>query len=126
MLTIRREQMTLLEAYMAKRFRESVFQHVRQALADETKDMPDQQVVHLIDQGIQRGRDYGLSSERDLISFVDLMFAISPTFENTPDMRWAKKILLDKTVEGDVKMSLIYQRLAALQSPIEEITEDDT
>lgn len=119
MLTIRREQMTVLETHSAERFRESLRRQVRREFREETKAMDDAQLLRLVDQGLQRGRAYGLTSERSLTLFTDLLFAHSPAFDDAPDMRWAKRILLDKELDGEGKMNLIYKQLAAQQAPQE-------
>ena len=119
MLTIRREQMLVLETRMAKRFRARVRVHLRRELAKETEKVPDADLLRRIDEAILRGRKYGVTTERDVMLFVDLTFILSQNFEDAPDMRWAKKILINKEMEGDAKMSLIYQQLAARQTPPE-------
>jgi hypothetical protein len=116
MLVIRKEQMAVLEACMAERFRDSVRKHLRTELREETRPFSDAQIRPMIEEGIRRGRQYGVTTERDLTLFVDLIFLHSPKFEDAPDMKWAKKVLLNRELEGDVKMSLIYQRLAARQA----------
>jgi hypothetical protein len=119
MLVIRKEQMAVLDAYMARRFRDSIRRHLRRDLAEETKSIPDEDLLRRIDQGLERGRRYGLTTERELTAFADLTFIHGPNFEELPAMRWAKRILTNKELEGDVKMNLIFQRLAAQQAPAE-------
>jgi len=108
-----------MEQFMTRRFREGLRQHLRRELPEETKEMTDQHILGLIDDGIARGCKYGIITERDLTLFVDLLFAHSPNFDEAPDMRWAKKILLNNELDGEAKMSLIYQHLAAKQAPPE-------
>jgi hypothetical protein len=119
MLVIRKEQMAVLDAYMARRFRDAIRRHLRRELPDETQAISEEDLLRRIDQGLERGRRYGLTTERDLTAFVDLTFIHGPSFEELPAMRWAKRILTNKELEGDVKMNLIYQRLDAQQPPDE-------
>jgi hypothetical protein len=119
MLTIRREQMVALEAHMTMSFREKLLSHVRQEFHEESAKMTDPQVLQMIDEGIRRSRTYAVTSERDVTLFVDLMFAISPRFEDASDMKWAQNILLNPELEGTLKMELIYKQLAARQAPPE-------
>lgn len=124
MLIVRKEQMAVLEAYMAERFRSSLRKHLRAELREETRNLSDEQIKPLIEEGIQRGRQYGVTTERDLTLFVDLIFLHSPKFEDAPDMNWTKRILLNKELEGDAKMDLIYKQLAARQAPPEDSDQD--
>ncbi len=115
MLTIRKRQLEVLEAYMLERFCDRLRRHLRRELAAETRDRSDEALLSMIHAGIQRGRQRGVTTERDLTLFVDLEFLKSPHFEEAPDMAWAKTILENKDLDGETKMSLIYQRLAAQQ-----------
>ena len=115
MLTIRKEQLEVLEACMLARFCDRLRRHLRCELAEETRHRSDEELLPIIQAGIQRGRQYGIATERDLTLFVDLLFLHSPHFEEAPDMAWAKKILVNCELAGENKMSLIYQRLAAQQ-----------
>jgi hypothetical protein len=116
MLVIRKEQMTVLEADTAKRFYDSLRKHLRTELHEETRALSDGQILPMIKEGVERGRQYGVTTERDLTLFVDLIFLLSPKFEDAPDMNWAKRILLNKEIEGGAKMGLIYKQLAARQA----------
>lgn len=111
--------MAMLETRMAKRFRERVRVHLRRDLAKETEEISDPDLLRRIDAAIDSARRYGVTAERDVMLFANLTFILTPKFEDAPDLRWAKKILLDKELGGDVKMGLIYQRMAALQAPPE-------
>jgi len=117
MLIIRKEQLAVLEAHMLGRFRERLLRHLRIELPAETQTLADEQLFPMIDDGLRRGRGFGVTTERDLTLFVDLLFLHSPHFEEAPDMAWAKKILVNCELAGENKMSLIYQRLAAQQQP---------
>ena len=121
MLVIRKEQMSVLEVAMASRFRGKLCEHLRQELPEETKTLPDPQLRSAVEEGIVQGRQYGITTERDLTLFVDLTFLLSPAFEHAPGMEWAKRILLNKEMDGETKMSLIYQKLAAAQQPPEPV-----
>lgn len=108
--------MAVLETRMAKRFRENVRKHLRSELAKETENVSDADLLRRIDEAIVRGRKYNVTAERDVMLFVDLTFILSQNFEEAPDMRWSKNILLNNELDGDVKLSLIYQQLAARQA----------
>jgi hypothetical protein len=108
--------MTVLEADTAKRFYDSLRKHLRTELHEETRALSDGQILPMIKEGVERGRQYGVTTERDLTLFVDLIFLLSPKFEDAPDMNWAKRILLNKEIEGGAKMGLIYKQLAARQA----------
>lgn len=116
MLVIRKEQMAVLRAYMTGRFRAKVLKHFRTDLTEETRPLSREAALALVDEGLARARTYGVRSERDVMLFIDLMVLYSPQFEDTPALGWSKRILQNPELSGDVKMSLIYQLLAARQA----------
>ncbi len=113
MLTIRKEQMAVLASIMAERFRVKLMKRLRAELPAETKPLSDQHLRGMIDEGMVRARRYDVTTERDITLFVFLMVTHSPRFEEASAMAWARKILLNKELDGEAKMSLIYQVLAA-------------
>lgn len=117
MLTIRRQQMAVLEAAMLVRFRARLLRDLRTDLPTETAKLPDKRLVEIINEGLLRSRRYGVTTERDVSLYVFLMVRHSPRFEETPEMAWAKKILLKPNLNGEGKMNLIYQLLAAREQP---------
>jgi hypothetical protein len=70
----------------------------------------------LVGEGIIRGRIYGVTTERDLTLFIDLLFLAGQDFDHNRKMTWARRILLDKNLDGTAKMQAIYQRLGALEN----------
>ena len=98
---------------MNERFRQDLLQAARRDLTEETRDLPDEEILQIIDDGVVRGREYGISGVRDVSMFVYLMILYGRRFEEAPERRWAKKILLKHDMQAEAKMSLLYQMLAA-------------
>lgn len=116
MLVIRKEQMAVFEAHLSQRFRQQARQHVKDEFPTQTKTLTDPAIDKAIADGMERARLYEVTAERDILLFVDLNFSFGPNFENDRKMAWAKKILLDKSMEGPAKMEAIYRRLAAYEN----------
>lgn len=115
MLTIRKQQMAVMEAHMRRRFQTDLLKRLRRDLRDETSATDDDQLLELIENGVLRAQRYGITIERDVSLYVVLMVLYSPHFEEREDMAWARKILLKPSLNGEAKMRLIYQMLAARQ-----------
>ena len=121
MLIIRKEQKTVLEAYMSAQFRTRLLAFIRGNLREETRAQTDAELRKLIDEGITRSARYGITTERDISLYVSLMIQHSPHFEEKPDMQWAKRIQVKPELPGQTKLALITQMLDAQQksSPTE-------
>jgi hypothetical protein len=111
MLTIRKEQMAALSTYM----RESYFLQTRQKLArlfpddPRIKDRPTMRT--LIEEGIRQAAAYRMVEQRAVTLFIFLLFDLGVGFEKQPSKRWMQRILLDKELDAQEKMDVIYKRL---------------
>ena len=116
MLTIRREQMEVLSAYMRQSFEDRMVRHLAQSLPMQFKKLAppssgDAPVRTLIRRGTEKAAGYEITSERDVGRFIEVMLAIDPRFDEPGVLDWARQILREKTLTARAKMDLIYQRL---------------
>jgi len=65
----------------------------------------------MVQTGIQRAGILGLSSEYDIVRFVDLSFILAADFETNPLSIWTRPILVEKTLSPMAKLDRIYQRM---------------
>ena len=124
MLTIRKEQMAVLEAHLARRFHAFLRQHVRRDLEIAEKSLSDSDLGELIKTAITRASAYEVTAERAVAMFLDLMLIKGRDFDRDPQLSWARKILDSKDVDGTAKMQRIYLRLEAFDNrkPLPEET----
>src|SRR5689334_19056010 len=116
MLTIRKEQMKALAAYMQQAFEDRVLkqmateypQQFKLISAEEPSDSKARAVVR---DGVARAAGYGITAEADVERYIALMFAVDPQFETWPKMKWAVAILNDAGISGNGRMELIHQQL---------------
>lgn len=116
MLTIRKDQMAAFEVKLARKFRAQLRNHARNDLAAETEKISDLDLETMIDGALERGKGYGVTSERDVSLFFDLMILKGRGFDQDRKLSWIRKILTDETMEGSAKMNAIYMRIAALEN----------
>lgn len=60
--------------------------------------------------GRDRARSHGISAEWAIATFVALMFAISPAFDQEPEIA---VVLGDRSIEPDERMDLLASRVSA-------------
>jgi hypothetical protein len=124
MLTIRREQMEVLSAYMRQSFEDRMVRHLTQSFPAQFKRLApptsgDETVRALIRQGIGKAASYDITSERDVGRFIEVMVAIDPRFDEPGVLDWARQILREKILSPPARMDLIYQRLKDEQPALE-------
>src|SRR5262245_45903185 len=110
-MLIRKSQMDQLGAEMAQSFEDRMVDHLNQFFGFKTERMGEKAVRQSIQDGIQRASQYDVEVERDVARFIDLKFALTQEWDTQPEMDWAKKLLDDRTLNGEEKMDFIYQEL---------------
>jgi hypothetical protein len=118
MLTIRREQMEALSAYMRQSFEDRMVRHLAQSFPAPFKKLAasqanDEPVRALLREGITQAAKYGFSSERDLRQFIDLIMELGPDFETNPETAWVTGILKDHAVPSPARLDLVAQQIQA-------------
>jgi hypothetical protein len=117
MLTIRREQMQVLNDYMQRNLEDRLarrlvlkFPDRAKALSASTGGSAHQAALALVRQGAVKAAEFGVSSATDVASFVDLLLVLGPDFERQAEFLWMMKILTSKTIPPEARMWVIFQR----------------
>jgi len=79
MLTIHRDQITAMRLANQKRYEDRVLAHLSRCLPSRVVD--ESTVREMIRFGIERARQYDLTSERDVCKYIDLMFVLGRDFD---------------------------------------------
>ena len=118
MITIRQQQMEALREYMRRNFEDRAVKHVAVTFPQEYEEMldpkeGDKKVRELVREGVRKASSYRIRSEQNVLAYISLMVGISPDFDESEDMAWARAILADEKLDEDTKMELIYGQLQA-------------
>lgn len=111
MLKLRKEQIDELSKDAAKRFEDSMFDHLTNFFPEHCKALGENRVRETIQYGIKRGASYELVSERDVCKYTDLMFAFGRDFDQDTELQWTREILNDKSLQGQPtkRINLLYK-----------------
>lgn len=112
LLSIRAEQMAVIETVAQEGFVRRIAEHLRadypQArvrLPDEdnytVEGLPEEKLHELVRSGIRRARSYGLTLESSIAGFVAVMFEVAPNFDTH---RLCQVLLNDEEVEPDRRL----------------------
>jgi len=117
MLRIRQVQMEVLAAHARRVFEDRLIRQLRrhypQALNFPSFDTGpgDAPLRALVRSGIERARRYGVTSERDVARFVELLIRMGTDFDQRPSLRWARSMLEDSSLPAPARIELIHQQL---------------
>ena len=111
MFKLRKEHLDAFEAQIVSLFEVRVVAHVKVVWPADCGELGDAAVAEMVRSSIRRGAALGLSSEFDVVRFVDLEFILAKNFDTNPLARWTGPILADRTLAPGAKMDRLYQRM---------------
>jgi hypothetical protein len=111
MFKLRKEHLDAFEAQVVKLFAERLQVHLKAVWPAECKDLGDGGLAELVPKAIQRAAALGLSSEFDVVRFVDLYFLLGLEFETNPLAGWTRPILGDPALRPTARMDMLYLRM---------------
>lgn len=112
-VVMRDEQLQRLSAALFDQYAETLRAHVRKLFPLRCRALGDEDVRRLCARAVERGRQLGFTTERNLTLWTDLYFALGSLWEDAPGMRWLLELAEDRSRSEDGRMFLIYRRLPA-------------
>ncbi len=110
-MIIRDEQLRAMGAALFDEYTAHVLAHLRELFPKRLAAAGPERTRTLVDRAFARGKQLGLTTERNLTLWVDLYFALGSRWEEAPGMRWLLDIAGDRAEHQDARMYLIYRRL---------------
>jgi hypothetical protein len=93
MLLIRKPQLEALGARHRSAFAARLGEHLGRFFPERCRVLGPEGVAEAIEHGITRAALYGLTSERDVCKYIDLMFVFGRDFDRAECQPWAARIL---------------------------------
>jgi hypothetical protein len=108
-MVIRQEQMSALAKGGATAFEDRMVVHLNKCFPGRCQKLPEVQVRETIRLGIDRAAGYGVSTERDVCKYIDLMMVFGRDFDERADLPWASRILNDLVLkDGTARIERLY------------------
>lgn len=111
MLTIRKEQMEVLGQEMREDYIRATLRNLVELFPDVPAVRDEALMRDLIEFGIARAEEYGITRSREVSLFIFLVQDLGRDFEKRPENVWIDELLQDPDLEEPEKMDLIYARL---------------
>jgi hypothetical protein len=119
-LTVRNEQMEVMAAVAEAGFERDIAAHIRESYADSVVKLPDggeltvrellpDTLESLVRTGIAKARDYEMKIRSSIATFVALMFAVSPNYD---EHRLCGVLLGDEEKEPDDRIGEVLNVLS--------------
>ncbi len=92
-LTIRLAQLTVLSRLEVQKFEDSMVEHLNRLFPAQSKCAGEAPLRETIQYGIKRAAAYGITSERDVSEYIDLMAVYGRDFDADQRFAWTRDIL---------------------------------
>jgi hypothetical protein len=93
MLIIRKPQLEALGARHRSAFAARMGEHLQRFFPERCRALGAEGVAEAIEHGITRSALYGITSERDVCKYIDLMFVFGRDLDRAESHPWAARIL---------------------------------
>jgi hypothetical protein len=105
MLIISNKQMRVFEEASERRYMQKMILHVRQYFPERCKNKADNDLLGILNKGSSRAKSYGITEQRDICKYFNVMFVLGYDFDNDETYPWARRILHDTSLtSGSSKM----------------------
>ncbi len=108
MLVIRQEQERILAQYAAERFVEQACGHLHKCWPEQCEARGEEAVRTSVQMALKRAKRYGITTQRGIIRFLDVMYLLGDNFDTNPELAWATGILAHATMPAWAKADRVW------------------
>lgn len=113
MLVIRKQQLDRIHQPRKDDFENSVYHHLDRNHQECLLDLGCREdILPIIRKGVELAARYGITIERDVARFIEIMFENDPGIYEARDSAWMRTILEDQDITGTAKVRLIDMHLS--------------
>ena len=102
--------MDVLADNAADTFEDKMAAHLNSCFPEQSKAIEETGVRETIRYGVERAGQYGITAQRDVCKYIDLMVVYGRDFDRDPGIPWAASILNDRALKDPtVKIDTLYE-----------------
>lgn len=109
-LRISQSQLEVFEETALRDFEARVVQHVRQHFPKSFEVLGETRVLGIARGAVERAREHGLTTERSVVTYLNLMLMLGSGFDTDPQLPWAAEILGDGRIDEAGKSDALYDK----------------
>ena len=108
-MQIRDEQVHALAQAQLSRFGARMLVHIEEFFPSVFASLGEEKLLLLVRHGVERGKHYGITSERDVCKLIDLILTLGPDMDRK--FPWIAATLSDTAVPAATKVDTVYDAL---------------
>lgn len=110
MLELRAEQLEVLEQPRHERFVNEAVAYLHEVMPRRCQALGEDALRKSVLDAIEHGRAAGLTTEKQLLRYLNFKHVFGLRFEASPAYGWAMEILDDPQLDAEAKLSLVVAR----------------
>ena len=110
MLIIRGAQMKEFEALQRQSFGQTTLDFIRQSYPQLCANFGDDALRDMVAQSLRKAREHNITSQADILRYINVMFTLGCDFETDPDYRWAHDIMSHPRLRPESKIDQLTAR----------------
>jgi hypothetical protein len=114
LLKIRKEQEDVFRQRALADFESRAIKHLRRDLGEQTAPFDDHELRRRVHEGITRAGSYGLTTEKQVMCFVDVTFLLGESFDAASDNTWVSQVLRNSMVSAGDRANLLLATACSL------------
>ncbi len=108
MITLRKEQVLALIQAASGPFVRRLTVDLQKLFPEQIAELGPGGTRTVIESGIRKAHEYGMTRENEIAQFVGLMFMLGRDFDEDPDFIWAHRILRDSARSPQDRLDALY------------------
>lgn len=109
MLIIRRAQLDTFAKAAVQKFEDRMVVHLTELFPEQCGRWGQPKIRDAVQHGIRRAASYGLTGERTVCKYVEMMFHFGIDFDVDPEFPWVAWILKQPTSNSERTIDYVYE-----------------
>jgi hypothetical protein len=106
---VRGRQIETFKTSMKASFDARMLVHLRKFFPAQCESLGEEEIIAAVHYGVEHAAGYGVTAERDVCKYIDLMFGLGRDFDKDVRLPWAQKILVDREIpDPSVRIDRLY------------------
>lgn len=111
MLSIRKDQLTVLGVHSRTEFVHRLVVHLAAEYPGWYEERQDKQAREFIRRAIDIGESYEIRGRWAVVTFVEMMLEFGEAFEKSADREWAMELLRHRSLPDRLRVQMLSERL---------------
>lgn len=104
----------------SQKFFHKAITYLKEEFPEKTSSYSDKELSEMVYKGCEKAVSYGLDTELEAISFVDIQWRLSQDFDQDEKTLWAFEILKDDDYDAQTKIAVLRNAYVAYEATREE------